>query len=126
MAKTRRFIFGGKELALRLDAQAIVQIENTLNKGMFELFFDDGKPRFPKLSDLLIFMQSANKNHGLKQKDMLDLYGKYMQAGKGYMDLYEVAMEVLEDSGFFGKEDAESKTNSDSSEDNVLMAKLEE
>lgn len=129
MAKTKSFNFGGKELSLRLDGQAIIEIENTLDKGLFQLLYENGQPRMPKISELLIILQRANKNHGLKQKDMIELYEKFMSAGKGYMDLYEVIQELIEESGFFGKKQKEdTKTDSESSEeeDNVLGAKIED
>lgn len=116
--KTVDIQLGNKLLKCRLGAKQIVQIENSLGKGMMELVMKNGQPTMPPVGEMLVVLQGAHTGANLKQKDMLDYYDEFMEAGKGYMELFDEFQKVLNDAGFFGKSEDEEKTDTDSSEDN--------
>lgn len=126
--QSTQYNFGGKELNLRLDAKAIIQIENTLGKGITEIIFAGSEQRMAPVSELLTVLQACETKHGLKRNDMIPLFQKHLENGKGYPDILEVVGQVIEESGFFGEtEEDESEMNEDSSEEqDELNAKIEE
>ena len=123
LLKTKKVYFGGKELVLRLDGKTIVQIENKLNKNLLGLFVDNGKMTFPKTGEMLLILQVANTTHGIKESDMFDLLDIYLEDGNSTTDLMTTIQELLEESGFFGKEKTEEE-NQDGGL--VLLEEVEE
>ncbi|WP_035053111.1 DUF6096 family protein [Carnobacterium pleistocenium] len=123
LLKTKKVYFGGKELVLRLDGKTIVQIENKLNKNLIGLFVDNGKMTFPKTGEMLLILQAANTTHGIKESDMFDLLDIYLEDGNSTTDLMTTIQELLEESGFFGKEKTEEE-NQDGGL--VLLEEVEE
>lgn len=123
LLKTKKVYFGGKELVLRLDGKTIVQIENKLNKNLLGLFVDNGKMTFPKTGEMLLILQAANTTHGIKESDMFDLLDIYLEDGNSTTDLMTTIQELLEESGFFGKEKTEEE-NQDGGL--VLLEEVEE
>lgn len=103
--------FGGKTLQLRLDGKTIVRIENRLNKSMLALFMNGTGMNMPKVGELLLVLQMANTNHGVKEEEMTDLYDAYVGQGNSYMDLFQTVQESLDEAGFFGKKKDESVTD---------------
>lgn len=103
--------FGGKTLQLRLDGKTIVRIENRLNKSMLALFMNGTGMNMPKVGELLLVLQMANTNHGVKEEEMTDLYDAYVGKGNSYMDLFQTVQESLDEAGFFGKKKDESATD---------------
>ncbi|MDK1716635.1 DUF6096 family protein [Dellaglioa algida] len=103
--------FGGKTLQLRLDGKTIVRIENRLNKSMLALFMNGTGMNMPKVGELLLVLQMANTNHGVKEEEMTDLYDAYVGQGNSYMDLFQTVQESLDEAGFFGKKKDESATD---------------
>ncbi|MER2174938.1 MAG: DUF6096 family protein [Carnobacterium sp.] len=123
LLKTKKVYFGGKELVLRLDGKTIVQIENKLNKNLLGLFVDNGKMTFPKTGEMLLILQAANTTHGIKESDMFELLDIYLEDGNSTTDLMTTIQELLEESGFFGKEKTEEE-NKDGGL--VLLEEVEE
>lgn len=123
LLKTKKVYFGGKELVLRLDGKTIVQIENKLNKNLLGLFVDNGKMTFPKTGEMLLILHAANTIHGIKESDMFDLLDIYLEDGNSTTDLMTTIQELLEESGFFGKEKTEEE-NQDGGL--VLLEEVEE
>lgn len=114
IVKLKTVDFGGKTLQLRLDGKTIVRIENRLNKSMLSLFMNGTGMNMPKVGELLLVLQMANMNHGVKEEEMTDLYDAYIEKGNSYMDLFQTVQEALDEAGFFGKKKGESVTDGES------------
>lgn len=79
------------------------------------LFIDGrGGDRMPPVNEVLIILQGANQTHGVSDKDIITNFDKYFDNGGDTLSLFNVVMELLEESGFFGKKDKDTKTNSES------------
>lgn len=116
LIKTQKITFGGKELELRLDGKAIVDIEKKIRKSIFTLFFVQGQQNIPTTGEMLLLIHGCITTSNVSQADMFDLLDNYMiEEGKGPMDLMMLCMEILEEGGFFGrtkKEDSNQNTES--------------
>ncbi|MGV3337020.1 DUF6096 family protein [Latilactobacillus curvatus] len=117
MTNGKQFNLGGLMLDLRLDGKAILNIEKRLGTSIMSLYMGgNGGMVLPSTNKLLIVLQGANQTHGVKDKDMITGFGKYLEAGNTPMDLNEVVQELLDEAGFFGKKKDDTKTDGESAE----------
>ena len=121
MPNTKQVEFGGLVLNLRLDGRSILVIEKRLNKSIMSLFLSDtGGFKLPPSNELLIILQGANKTHGIKEADIIEAFEKFLDEGKTPSDLQTIIQELLEESGFFGKEKDSKGNNSEKEEEQPL------
>ncbi|WP_413487027.1 DUF6096 family protein [Carnobacterium maltaromaticum] len=126
LPNTKQVEFGGLSLQLRLDGRTIVAIEKRLDKSLFGLFMSgQGGMKLPPSNELLIVLQGANKASGVKDSDIIDAFDKYIEEGNTTMDLQGIVQELLDETGFFGKEKDKEKTDTESEENEVLLDKQE-
>ena len=57
----------------------------------------------PPVNEVLIILQGANQTHGVSDKDIITNFDKYFDNGGDTLSLFNVVMELLEESGFFVK-----------------------
>lgn len=112
---TKKVTFGGLTLGLRLDGNAIIQIERRLNESIVGLFLSsDGGTKLPPANKLLIVLQGANQEHGVSDDDIVEAFGKFIDQGHTTMELMETINDLLEDGGYLGKKDKEKSGKEES------------
>ncbi|WP_261806139.1 DUF6096 family protein [Lapidilactobacillus luobeiensis] len=112
---TKKVTFGGLTLGLRLDGNAIIQIERRLNESIVGLFLSsDGGTKLPPANKLLIVLQGANQEHGVSDDDIVEAFGKFVDQGHTTMELMETINDLLEDGGYLGKKDKEKSGKEES------------
>lgn len=116
MTKQGKTIQLGKlTLDCKLDGKAILTIEKRLKKSILSLFMDaDGNAQLPPVNELLIVLQGANKTHGVSDQDIIEAFESYIENGGTTVDLFSNVSDLLQESGFFGKAKADTKTTSKS------------
>ena len=111
----KKVTFGGLTLGLRLDGNAIIQIERRLNESIVGLFLSsDGGTKLPPANKLLIVLQGANQEHGVSDDDIVEAFGKFIEQGHTTMELMETINDLLEDGGYLGKKDKEKSGKEES------------
>ncbi|MFC6315175.1 DUF6096 family protein [Lapidilactobacillus achengensis] len=111
----KKVTFGGLTLGLRLDGNAIIQIERRLNESIVGLFLSsDGGTKLPPANKLLIVLQGANQEHGVSDDDIVEAFGKFIDQGHTTMELMETINDLLEDGGYLGKKDKEKSGKEES------------
>ncbi|KRL97436.1 DUF6096 family protein [Liquorilactobacillus satsumensis] len=112
---TKKFEFGGLQLELKLSGRDVINIEKRLGKSMMSLFMSgDGDMKLPPANEMLIVLQGANQTHGVSENDIITAFEKFFDEGHAPMELFSVLTDLFQESGFFGKKDSVSKTNSKS------------
>lgn len=97
---------GGEEYKLKLDTKTICSLESKLKTNLLNLIGDD----IPSLSSMLLIIQGAIQKyqHGLKYEQVLGIYDKYVEEGKGQTELLtDVIIPIFVVSGFFTAEQVE-------------------
>jgi len=114
MPQTKTVEFGGLTLQLKLDARAILTIEQRLKKSIMSLFMSpSGGVQIPPTNELLIVLQGANKTSGVTDARIVKAFEKHIEDGKTTVDVQEIVTELLDESGFFGKEKTEEEEQTD-------------
>ncbi|WP_019299035.1 DUF6096 family protein [Lactococcus garvieae] len=114
MPNTKQFDFGGLNLQLRLDGKAILAIEKRLDESLMGLFLNgQGGMKLPASNKLLIVLQGANQTSRVTDQDLVRAFEKYLDSGKT-LDMFSTIQELLDESGFFGKETEKEATNGES------------
>lgn len=125
MAKQGKTIQLGKlTLDCKLDGKAILTIEKRLKKSILSLFMDaNGNAQLPPANELLIVLQGANKTHGVSDQDIIEAFESYIEDGGTTVDLFSNVSDLLQESGFFGKQakKADTKTTSKSEPEMSLL-----
>lgn len=115
MPNTKQFDFGGLNLQLRLDGKAILAIEKRLDESLMGLFLNgQGGMKLPASNKLLIVLQGANQTSRVTDQDLVHAFEKYLDSGKTTLDMFSTIQELLDESGFFGKETEKEATNGES------------
>lgn len=92
---------GGTEYKLRLTGSVIDKLEQKFKANLLNVLAADG---LPPLSVMLTVIQAAMQqhHHGMKYRDVLELFDKYVDEGGDQTKLYtDVVMDLLAVSGFF-------------------------
>lgn len=115
---TKTVQLGDLELDLKLGGREIFKIERRLGKSMLSLFMDSqGGNKLPPVNEILIVLQGANQSHGVTDKRVIEAFEQYLDDGHTTMDLFNELMELIDESGFFGKKKKKgTKTNTESEE----------
>lgn len=125
MPNTKQFDFGGLNLQLRLDGKSILAIEKRLDESLMGLFLNgQGGMKLPASNKLLIVLQGANQTSRVTDKDLVNAFEKYLDSGKTTLDMFSTIQELLEESGFFGKETEKEVTNGESLDKEVVEEDL--
>ena len=71
----------------------------------------------------MIVLQGANKTHGVSDQDIIEAFESYIENGGTTVDLFSNVSDLLQESGFFGKQDkkADTKTTSKSEPEMSLL-----
>ena len=121
MSNTKQVDFGGLTLQLRLTGKDIMHIEDRLDESLMSLFMNSrGGVGLPSTKKLLIVLQGANQVSGVRDADIFKAFEKYLDNGHTTMDVLNIVQELMDESGFFGKED-ESKEDEKSKEDEMTF-----
>lgn len=91
----------GTEYKLRLTGSVIDKLEQKFKANLLNVLAADG---LPPLSVMLTVIQAAMQqhHHGMKYRDVLELFDKYVDEGGDQTKLYtDVVMDLLAVSGFF-------------------------
>lgn len=89
------------EYKLRLTGSVIDKLEQKFKANLLNVLAADG---LPPLSVMLTVIQAAMQQHqhGIKYRDVLELFDKYVDEGGDQTKLYaDVVMDLLAVSGFF-------------------------
>ncbi|HFE9852473.1 DUF6096 family protein [Enterococcus sp. DIV1420a] len=114
MPNTKQVTLGNLTLQLRLGTKEIYTIENRLDESLMGLFMNGkGGLGMPSLKKVLIVLQGANQTSGVKDQDIFDAVDKFLAEGNTTMDIITILQELLDESGFFGKnkDEKEDKSN---------------
>lgn len=124
LPRTKQFEFGGLNLQLRLDGKSILNIEKRLDESLMGLFLNgNGGMRLPATNKLLIVLQGANQTSNVGDSDIVRAFDKYIDEGRTTLELFTTIQELLEESGFFGKDKTE-ETNGVSLDSEVIESDL--
>lgn len=98
-----------KELRLRLNARACVELEKKLGCSPVQLLIDMANGEeisMPKLETLITILHASLQayEHGYDLNRTYELYDEYVDNGGSLMDLFPVIMEIFKVSGFFKEE----------------------
>lgn len=94
------------EFKLRLDTEAVANIEDVLNKNLLDIISSG----IPKMSDMLYILQQSMQRyqHGKNINDCRKLFDTYIDSGKSQSDFYvEVYLPLFASSGFFTQADSQ-------------------
>lgn len=110
----------GQEYKLKLDTQSIITLEDKLKTNLLNILMNTQDGGVPPLKIMLMITHQAmhKYNHGIKEKDVIELFDKYEDEGGSQMKfLTEVFIPIYQVSGFFSEAQAETM------ESNLVEAK---
>ena len=99
---------GDRTYNLKLRVSDQLDLEKKFRKNLISLMGDEDN--IPPLTTMLQVIHSAAEpwNHGLKLRDIHDMYDKYLQMGGNMLELYtRVYLPIFTVSGFFSNSMAE-------------------
>jgi hypothetical protein len=97
----------GEDYKLRLTGAAIAKLEGQYKRNLLSVLTDD----MPPLAVMLTVIQAAMQqyHHGMKFSKVTELYDNYVNEGGDQTTLYiDIVMDLLEVSGFFTTNQAET------------------
>ncbi|MBP3487280.1 MAG: hypothetical protein J6K53_02685 [Roseburia sp.] len=103
---------GDEEVKLKLTTPQTLELEKKFRKNLITLMGDENN--IPPLTTMLQIIHAAAVpwNHGIRLKNVMDLYEKYMEAGGTQMNLYvDVYLQIYMVSGFFSPTVAEEMSD---------------
>ena len=103
---------GDEEVKLKLTTPQTLELEKKFRKNLITLMGDENN--IPPLTTMLEIIHAAAVpwNHGIRLKNVMDLYEKYMEAGGKQMNLYvDVYLQIYMVSGFFSPTVAEEMSD---------------
>lgn len=104
---------GNKKLQLKLITAEIVELEKKFRKNLINLLGDEDN--IPPITTMFQIIHSAAKpfNHGIKLKDIMNLFDTYQEQGGTQLNLYvDVYIQIFMVSGFFSSSMVEDVTDS--------------
>lgn len=98
-----------KELKLRLNARACVELEKKLGCSPVQLLIDmanGNEMSMPKLETLIVILHASLQayEHGYDLNKTYELYDEYVDNGGSLIELFPIIMEIFKVSGFFKEE----------------------
>lgn len=103
---------GDKEYKGRLNARALVQIEDTLGINPLNALMAISQDNLPSVKVMLAFLHAALQSyeHGITLDKTYDLYDAYLEAGGDYASFVEeVFIPLITEGGLLPKEVEEGK-----------------
>lgn len=101
----------GKEYKLNLRTIDIIQLEKKLGHNIMDMFMDLQKDKLPKLNEMLAVIHAAMAqfNHGVKERDVYNIYDEYIADGHNMFELVSVISELMQNSGIIPKEEQQQE-----------------
>lgn len=105
MPNTTTITFGGLTLQCRMSGRAILKAEKRLDESVMGLFIKkEGEMKLPPSNSLLIILHESNVTSGIKESDIVNAFYDHIDEGGTALEIFEKVSEMLNDSGFFGKD----------------------
>lgn len=112
---------GDAEYKLKLTTQEIIRLENLFNANLLSVISSNTENNeMPPLKVMLLITHGAIKkyNHGIKEKDVIELFDKYEEEGGSQLSfMTDVFLPIFQVSGFF------SQAQADTMNENIEEAK---
>ena len=112
---------GDAEYKLKLTTQEIIRLESLFNANLLSVISSNTENNeMPPLKVMLIITHGAMKkyNHGIKEKDVIELFDKYEEEGGSQLSfMTDVFLPIFQVSGFF------SQAQADTMNENIEEAK---
>lgn len=112
---------GDTEYKLKLTTQEIIRLESLFNANLLSVISSNTENNeMPPLKVMLLITHGAIKkyNHGIKEKDVIELLDKYEEEGGSQLSfMTDVFLPIFQVSGFF------SQAQADTMNENIEEAK---
>ncbi|MEE0041662.1 DUF6096 family protein [Catenibacterium sp.] len=112
---------GDTEYKLKLTTQEIIRLESLFNANLLSVISSNTENNeMPPLKVMLLITHGAIKkyNHGIKEKDVIELFDKYEEEGGSQLSfMTDVFLPIFQVSGFF------SQAQADTMNENIEEAK---
>lgn len=112
---------GDTEYKLKLTTQEIIRLESLFNANLLSVISSNTENNeMPPLKVMLLITHGAIKkyNHGIKEKDVIELFDKYKEEGGSQLSfMTDVFLPIFQVSGFF------SQAQADTMNENIEEAK---
>lgn len=112
---------GDTEYKLKLTTQEIIRLESLFNANLLSVIYSNTENNeMPPLKVMLLITHGAIKkyNHGIKEKDVIELFDKYEEEGGSQLSfMTDVFLPIFQVSGFF------SQAQADTMNENIEEAK---
>lgn len=112
---------GDTEYKLKLTTQEIIRLESMFNANLLSVISSNTENNeMPPLKVMLLITHGAIKkyNHGIKEKDVIELFDKYEEEGGSQLSfMTDVFLPIFQVSGFF------SQAQADTMKENIEEAK---
>lgn len=112
---------GDTEYKLKLTTQEIIRLESMFNANLLSVISSNTENNeMPPLKVMLLITHGAIKkyNHGIKEKDVIELFDKYEEEGGSQLSfMTDVFLPIFQVSGFF------SQAQADTMNENIEQAK---
>lgn len=112
---------GDTEYKLKLTTQEIIRLESLFNANLLSVISSNTENNeMPPLKVMLLITHGAIKkyNHGIKEKDVIELFDKYEEEGGSQLSfMTDVFLPIFQVSGFF------SQAQADTMNENIEKAK---
>lgn len=103
---------GDTEYKLKLTAQEIIRLESLFNANLLSVISSNTENNeMPPLKVMLLITHGAIKkyNHGIKEKDVIELFDKYEEEGGSQLSfMTDVFLPIFQVSGFFSQAQADT------------------
>lgn len=112
---------GDTEYKLKLTTQEIIRLESLFNANLLSVISSNTENNeMPPLKVMLLITHGAIKkyNHGIKEKDVIELFDKYEEEGGSQLSfMTDMFLPIFQVSGFF------SQAQADTMNENIEEAK---
>ena len=97
----------GKEYKLRLRTMDVIQLEKRIGHNIMDMVMDLQKDKLPQLNEMLAIIHAAmgQFNHGMKERDVYNLYDEFIADGNNMFDLVPIVIELMQSSGIIPREE---------------------
>lgn len=94
------------EYKARLDAKALVRLEQRLGKNPLNIFMTISDDELPKISDVFVILHESLQTyqHDITMDDIYGIYDNYTEDGGDLITLINFIVSVFRESGFMPKE----------------------
>ena len=103
---------GDTEYKLKLTTQEIIRLESMFNANLLSVISSNTENNeMPPLKVMLLITHGAIKkyNHGIKEKDVIELFDKYEEEGGSQLSfMTDVFLPIFQVSGFFSQAQADT------------------